>query len=405
MDTTQLRILTLNCWGLPDAITKVVYRKYSDPKVNKGRKWPKRTERFAAIASKLDSFDVVCFQEVWIKEDQDLLRETCKEKGMTYSHVFSSGLIGSSGLQIISRYPIKEVFFHRYRVNGTIYRFDHGDYHAGKGFGFARIAINDTQSVSVIVTHTIAKYNVEDDSYHADRLSQVWELIRFLQLTSRPNQPVIVVGDMNSKPTSVEYSMFTQVGKLVDAFDEFTSNSSRTQSAITSMDENPQRIDYIFFQKTKGWKLTDSQIVLNDTEFLYSDHFGVSATFSFGSQSSSNRKENQSSTFNSRDLMDETETIQSSSDPLFKSARDALEDCSNIIIRGTEKAYKRKTNHFIRSVITLLLVWAIVSAGAPFQYVAILIAYAIAEFLIALFPVENEISSLREVHNEIKYFL
>jgi len=404
MDSAQqLRVLTLNCWGLPDAITKVVYRKYKDPKISKGRKWPKRTQRFAAIAYKLDSFDVICLQEVWIKEDQELLRSICKEKGISYSHVFSSGLIGSSGLQILSRFPIKEVFFHQYRVNGAIYRVDHGDYHAGKGFGFARIQINDTQSVSVVVTHTIARYK-DDDSYHADRLSQVWELIRFLQLTSRPNQPVIVAGDMNSKPNSVEYSMFTRVGKLFDAFGEFTSTHPLpTEATITSMDEKPQRIDYIFFSKANNWKLIDSRVVLNDSEFLYSDHFGVSATFSYSTaQSTLLRRKERNSLVASPHAMDDEE-VELIDVPIHME-KDILDQCSSIIVKGTASAQTRKTNHLIRSVLVLMLVWFLVSMGSPSQYIIGLITYAIAEFLIALFPVESEISSLREVHKEIKYF-
>jgi len=406
MNTTQqLRVLTLNCWGLPDIITKVVYRKYKDPKVSKGRKWPSRTERFAAIANKLDAFDIVCLQEVWIKEDQELLRTICKDKGLQYSHVFSSGLIGSSGLQIISRYPIKEVFFHQYRVNGAVYRVDHGDYHAGKGFGFARVQINDLQSVSVIVTHTIARYK-DDDSYHADRLSQVWELIRFLQLTSRPNQPVIVAGDMNSRPNSVEYSMFTQVGKLFDAYGEYTSMhpSSEINAHSTSMGENPQRIDYIFFNKMSNWKLTDSRVVLNDNEFLYSDHFGVSATFTCleGQLDQHRHKERVSLVASAHTVEDDSETF--AGEPNYRRAKDVLEECSSIIVKGTSSAVARKTNHLLRSLTILLLVWVLVSFGAPSQYIIALITYVIAEFLIALFPVENEISALREVHKEIKYF-
>jgi len=399
----QLRVLTLNCWGLPDVVTKLVYRKYSDPKVSKGRNWPKRTDRFIAIANKLDSFDVVCLQEVWIKKDQELLRSICKDKGLIYSHVFSSGLIGSSGLVIISRFPIKEVFFHKYRINGVVYRLDHGDYHAGKGFGFARLAISETQSISVIITHTIARYNQERDPYHADRISQVWELIRFLQLTSRHNQPVIVVGDMNSRPTSIEYSMFTQVGKLGDAFEEFTSVNPSRLCSSTSMDANPQRLDYIFFSKNFPWKVIDSKVVLNDTSTLYSDHFGVSATFSFGCSLRRDLVSSMSFPYGLNSLEDD-ENFEAGTNPQFKSAKAILGECLNIITSGAQKAANRKTNHIIRSLFTLFLIWIVVSFGAPFQIVAILASYSIAELFIALFPVENEISALREVHNEIKYF-
>jgi len=334
----------------------------------------------------------------------------CRENGLLHCHVFSSGLIGSSGLQIISRYPIKEVFFHRYRVNGKIYRFDHGDYHVGKGFGFAKIAISDTQNVSIIVTHTIARYNHEDDTYAADRLSQVWELIRFLQLTARGNQPFIVVGDMNSKPNSVEYSLFTQVGKLVDAYGEHAAKCETHGNfeSITSMDENPQRIDYIFFSRNKNWSLRQSEVVFNDTNFLYSDHFGVSATFDFNFNAV-RRKDSDASLVSvpsspMRFSLDKEAGSSEFEPRSFQQEKDILQECSGIVLRGIDRAAKRKTSHFMRSIMFLMAVWLLLVFGAPLQVVVALVIVAMIEALVALFPVENEISALREVQNEIRYF-
>jgi len=250
-------------------------------------------------------------------------------------------LIGSSGLQIISRFPIKDVWFHRYRVNGKVYRVDHGDYHAGKGFGFARIKVSESQTFNVIVTHTIAQYNA-DDAYRADRLSQVWELVRFVQLISKPDQPIIIAGDMNSKPNSIEYNMFTKIGQLLDAYGLI---NSKVSNSATSMDVIPQRIDYIFFNKCKNWKLVDSKVVLNDKEILYSDHFGVSATFYFNNSLSKdlkNKKFSIESRFNSNQEVEEEEETFESIDDSKKLEKSILEQCSSLIMNGTIKAQKRK---------------------------------------------------------------
>lgn len=71
-----------------------------------------------------------------------------------------------------------EAQFYRYRVNGQLVRIDHGDFHAGKGIGFARIKLSEDRFVALFNTHTIAQYihTVEGDHYRADRLTQMWEL-------------------------------------------------------------------------------------------------------------------------------------------------------------------------------------------------------------------------------------
>jgi len=266
-NSRKLRILTLNCWGLPDFLTKVVYKRYKNPLISKGRKWPNRRARFAAIAQKLDAYDIICLQEVWIEQDQEYLKKACAEKGLVYSHVFSSGMLGSSGLQVISRYPIKEVYFHRYRVNGNVLRVDHGDYHAGKGFGFCRISVSESQDICIINTHTIAQYQMEDQ-YHPDRITQMWEIIRFLQLAAKPNQPLVLMGDMNCRPDSVEYQLLTNIAHIHDSFGECLKKTKSKDdkgttlmesSLIATIKSKSPRIDHIFYEKKEGYSTSRFQ--------------------------------------------------------------------------------------------------------------------------------------------------
>jgi len=399
----NLRVLTLNCWGLPDCITKVVYRRYKDPKLSGGRLWTTRTERIEAIAKTLNSYDIVCLQEVWIQQDQDALTKICAENGMAYSHVFSSGMIGSSGLQIISRYPIKEVYFHRYRVNGRVLRFDHGDYHAGKGFGFAKLAVSDTQLVNVILTHTIAQYN-SMDAYSPDRLSQIWELSRFIQFVSRPDQLLITVGDMNFKSDSLEYNMITQVGNLSDAYREANPKSvGKSGSTIMcdlAVDDKPSRIDFVFFKKTKTWELEQSVVVLNSPEFLYSDHFGVSAVFRAVDPALKPSKEKIAST----NVASFATTEEVEREVEAKVTQTVLQQSAARIKLGVDTAQSRKTSHLIRCLMSALVLYLLLSISAPGIFVASLSIYTVVEFFIALFVVENEIAALKEAYKEIKYF-
>jgi len=419
MDSSfQLRVLTLNCWGLPDFLTKVVYRRYNKPQILNGRKWGKRTQRIAAIANRLDEYDVVCLEEVWIQEDQELFRIIGKEKGLLYSHVFSSGLLGSSGLQVLSRHPIQEVHFHRYRLNGQIFRVDHGDYHVGKGFGLAKILVNGTK-MSIILTHTIAQY-YQDDTYHPDRISQAWEMARFVQMNSRPDEPIILVGDMNCKPDSIEYNILTQLGNLKDSFQEVNPKLP----GLTTIGPNQQRIDFIFysFNKCKDWNLISSKVTLN-TEILYSDHYGLSSTFSFSKGSYLNSK--------SKNLKNNTTNISTSfptSTPIYSSSthssstnqdeseyedleithklkKTILEQSEGVIGYGIHRAKKRKTNHFIRGWLLLLIAWFLHSIVSPSYWIGLVCIFMTFEFLLALFFVEDEITSLTQIQQELKFFL
>jgi len=415
----KLRILTLNCWGLPDFITKLVYKRYKNPQISKGRKWPSRKDRFKAIAQKLDSYDIVCLQEVWIESDQEFLKKACKEKGLIYSHVFSSGMIGSSGLQIISRYPIREVYFHRYRVNGHVLRVDHGDYHAGKGFGFCRISVSDSQDVCIINTHTIAQYQMEDQ-YQSDRITQMWELIRFVQLTSKPNQPIIILGDMNCRPDSMEYQLLTRIGHVNDSFGEYLKRlkikddkgtTLMESSLMATIKSKSPRIDHIFYEKKKGIRLVDSKIVINDDDLIYSDHFGICSTFEIttnSSQSKASKLKNKLSiesslTTNEVEVDDEEEEMTIDNSNTIGSK--LLHECSQVIKKGTLFAQKRKTGHLIRCVVSIMVLWLFISLNAPSPWIGAISVYMAVEFFIAMFVVENDLAALREAHKEMHYHI
>jgi len=214
MASMPLRVLTFNCWGLPDFISKLAYNKDLLRKV----KLP-RQRRFQAIGTKLKEYDIVCLQEVWLPWDQKAMLEMGDNAGLIYSHVYSSGMLGSNGLVLLSRFPIQDVFFHRFRVNGQVYRVDHGDYHAGKGIAYARIATTGGPVV-VFFTHTIAKYSLTNDVYQADRIAQMWELARFVQLTTANDTDslVLVGGDLNVTPATLEYALLEHVADLQDAY-------------------------------------------------------------------------------------------------------------------------------------------------------------------------------------------
>merc|ERR1711874_551588 len=134
----ELRVLTLNCWG--------IWILSSD-----------RSERIAAIASHLaqGQYDIVLLQELWCVSDFDLIR---KQVGscLPFSHFFHIGAIGS-GTCVFSKYSIQDATYHEYSLSGNPQDILHGDWYAGKGLGVCSLKIKDLH-VCVFITHLHAEY-------------------------------------------------------------------------------------------------------------------------------------------------------------------------------------------------------------------------------------------------------
>ncbi len=106
----QLRVLSFNTWGVP-----LISRD--------------RAARMRAIGRALMEInaDVIGLQEVFYAKDRRLLVEAAQRAGFTHSHYFHSGVMGS-GLLTLSRFPIVETSFLRFRLNGRPQDFVRVDY-------------------------------------------------------------------------------------------------------------------------------------------------------------------------------------------------------------------------------------------------------------------------------------
>lgn len=115
-----------------------------------------RANRMSAIAEKLvdEDYDIVCLQEIWSIHDFNMMR-SCTLKKLPHSHYFFSGVVGS-GVCLLSRYPIEDVIFHKWPLNGYVHKIHHGDWFGGKGVGLCRIQIKDAL-VNVYVAHVGSK--------------------------------------------------------------------------------------------------------------------------------------------------------------------------------------------------------------------------------------------------------
>jgi len=272
-------------------------------------------------------------------------------------------------------------------VNGNILRIDHGDNHAGKGVGFARIQFDKNHSICLFTTHTIAAYSASD-AYHSDRLSQIWELARFIQLTtSKDDSLVVVTGDFNCGVHSLEYQTFLAASNLLDAYNVLHQDEGFTHEDLVH--GKPKRLDYIFFRKNEKWGLKEVQVTLTNHVKFYSDHFGVKATFVLGEANNE---------------------ISSNFQP--NNSGGSLIETHQKIGSGIKVAISRKKYHILRGLLFLFLSFMIKNVHIPYLPIFFsfllengLLIISIIELIIAFFIIENDISALTQIEGEMKYFL
>lgn len=137
----ELRIVTLNCWGL----------KY----LSKHRR-QRLNEIGARLAVADPKPDIVGLQECWTQEDYNSIRAQTQHF-LPYAKFYYSGIFGG-GLAILSRWPIEESNMYRYPLNGRPTAFFRGDWFVGKGVACAKIRIGNGRHdyAEVFCTHVRA---------------------------------------------------------------------------------------------------------------------------------------------------------------------------------------------------------------------------------------------------------
>lgn len=261
-----MRILSLNIWGTPLA-----------------RARQQRLEAIAAEIQRLDP-DVIALQEVFVERDRDSLIGALGEQ-WPHFHAFGSSVVGS-GLLTLSRYPIVDVAFLRYRLGGKPEKIWHGDYFGGKGIGLVRLQTPEGM-VDVYNSHPHAQYDLDNDNeYAVFTNSNLYEAARFINAWSDEN-PVVLCGDLNARPDQLGYRLILSMAGLRDGFtavhpndpgDTFTPPNPYVKTV-------PQRLDYIMLRDGEyaGWRVSDIAVTFNDPlpqdskALAYSDHFGLMA--------------------------------------------------------------------------------------------------------------------------------
>ncbi|XP_043255982.1 putative neutral sphingomyelinase [Colletes gigas] len=274
-DEVSINVLTLNCWGIPY--------------VSKDRK-----ARIEAIAEKftVENYDIICLQEVWSVEDFKMIKTKIQEQ-LPYSHYFHSGVLGS-GICMLSRYPIQDVMFHKWPLNGYVHKIHHGDWFGGKGIGLCRLKIHD-MNVNVYTVHLHAEYNCHNDEYIAHRVLQAFDTAQFIRMTCGGTDFAILGGDLNAGPQDLAYRLICGVADLADACSNSSNNlgtnmcanNSYTSSKLARTFPKGKRIDHILYLGSKNHKIevTNFQHPFPNRipykDFSYSDHEAIMASFKF----------------------------------------------------------------------------------------------------------------------------
>jgi len=279
----QLRVVSLNVWALP--------------MVSKDT-----PARLAAIVRRLTELnaDIVGMQEVWMEEARQRIIADARETScLHHHHSFRPG-IRESGLLILSRFPIREVGFHRFRLSGRPERLADAEYFAGKGIGYVRLQ-TPAGEIDVYNTHLIAQSTTDGlDPYRAHRTAAAYEMVTFVSSQSRERNPVLLLGDLNMRPDQLGYHIVSCIGGFRDSYlSAHPENLGHTRSGLNpyTPDEEPKRIDYIFTKDgpAGGLRTVVSRVIMDERPPLvdgsepaaYSDHYGVLSEIELFSGSSS----------------------------------------------------------------------------------------------------------------------
>lgn len=287
--TNNVRILTLNCWGL-----MLVSRK--------------RKERIRAIAKRLEEcrdYDIIALQEIWVESDYELLKHSVQGY-LPFAKRWYSGILTGPGLAVFSRWPIASAWIYRFPLNGRPSAFWRGDWYVGKAAGSCVIVHPSGRRLEVINAHLHAPYAPTGDAaYECHRAAQAWDLSGIVRRSAKGGHTTFVTGDLNTRPQSVGLKLL-QYSHLSDAWIDshgyreysvneianFTPEEQICFAGVTSDSQlntwranyainRAKRLDYIFYDPETATPLS-SRVAFIEPEpnvGSLSDHFAFEAEF------------------------------------------------------------------------------------------------------------------------------
>lgn len=271
--SAELKVLTLNVWGLPSLLGK------------------DRKARFERLGQTLNDYDIVTLQETFSNDIEILRKSTRFPYHLRWNN---TGLRMGSGLYVLSKYPIIRNDFRQFG-NCTV-----ADCLARKGVLFTRIDHPTLGAVDVYTTHYQAEAKPVAEKIRIEEDNKVMQ--EFVGQNNSP-YPTIITGDFNSKPDFPEYLDLNRRLPLIDTWRTANGNAPGYTSDPSNLykagKEQGARIDYIFVLKQNTYKTSVQEVQVTHNKpvegFFLSDHFGVSAKIKFETLYSTELKNHSSS--------------------------------------------------------------------------------------------------------------
>lgn len=238
-------------------------------------------QRTLALTRALDSCAMIQLQEVWRPFQKEILAQhmpsdtTIIDADRSRSDKNISGLVG------LVKGSIQKIESALFTVNGKGW-LDYGRNLMGVRKGFLATEVLLPQSRQTIVFLNLHLHH----SNQAIRLAQLVDLMDWYFQTSAHRKTVILAGDFNATPDSLEMELLQTVFRFKDSYRE----ANRVyQDICTYCKKNPMYwgggnrvIDYILFADNAGLGLAVSESAINLKYFqgiALSDHYGVKSNF------------------------------------------------------------------------------------------------------------------------------
>ncbi len=244
--------------------------------------------RLSALTEEIqrDPCDSYQFQELWKEDQYTLIERSLKQ--IRFAPLWADNIRQDGkmiGLGSAFQGSILNARSGIFRVNNEdgIADWFRGVWGVEKGFSLMEVKLDRAPEMLFVNVHT----------HPMDTSIRIAQIVQLLQEMGNNKLPIILTGDINATPDSIEYKLLTKVGNLQDSY--FERNRSY-QGICTYCGDNPlswssedRVIDFIFFQPSETISLAVEKSEVNlkgaDRENPLSDHFGVQSHFSWEEQS------------------------------------------------------------------------------------------------------------------------
>ncbi len=230
----------------------------------------------------LPQCEFMAFQEVWSSSQRDQLKALMAQY-FPHSGLIDPAVKKSLGLMSVSKAPILAAEIYPFKVNydgvkDNLRRL----LGIGKGFQASLVQPKNQERLWVVNLHMHHKKQ-------SIRLAQIVELLNWR--IRHPHFKLLLVGDFNFTPESLERGLLMQLLHLKDASEVY--NKGYKLGACTYCHANPLAnggggwvLDYVFYSQMKSdtYFLNVAKAQVNLTEFngvTMSDHYGVRAYFNY----------------------------------------------------------------------------------------------------------------------------